>query len=647
MAAKDEILHDIYETTEVIPPFRKFKEHGNVNSLELYEKAARNKEDFWRDVAGCLHWFKPFTEILNWQPPHAKWFADGTLNASYNCLDRHITSETQHKTAIVWEGEDGQVRKLSYQELFHEVKKCANVLKNLGIKKGDRIAIYLPMIPEAMVAMLACARIGAIHTVVFGGYSAEALKDRILDADAKLVITADAGIRKGQLIHLKDLVDTAIQSCSCVNHVVVIKFANASIHMQPSRDVWYHELMQQASDQCEAEPMNAEDILFILYTSGTTGKPKGLVHTTGGYMVGVTSTTKWVFDLKPNDIYWCTADIGWVTGHSYVVYGPLSNGATIFIYGGSIDFPDHGRYWQLVEKHRITILYTAPTAIRLFMKWGEELPKKYDLSSLRLLGTVGEPINPEAWLWYYKNIGNKKCPVVDTWWQTETGSILISALPGISSLKPGSATKPLPGIDAAILNDDGKPCNSGLLALTSPWPSMLRGIYNDPQRYIDTYWKKWNNRYYFTGDGAKQDDDGYFWLMGRVDDVLNVSGHRIGTMEVESALVDHHSVAEAAVIGIEDALRGQAIAAFVVLKDNATSNTELEVALKKHVVDMIGALARPQKVIFVADLPKTRSGKIMRRLLRDIAEGHAVGDVTSLTDASVLQKLKILYESSE
>ncbi len=517
-------------------------------------------------------------------------------------------------------------------------------MKSLEIKKGDKVAIYLPMIPEAVIAMLACSRIGAVHTVIFGGFSAEALKDRIQDSEAKLLITADGGFRKGTILRLKDAADKALEGKTTVKNVIVVQRTEHTIDMQERRDHWYHRLMLSAEDKCEPEQMDSEDELYILYTSGTTGKPKGIVHTTGGYMVGATTTTKWVFDLKPTDVYWCTADIGWVTGHTYVVYGPLSNGATQVIYEGAADWPKRDRFWKIIEKYGVTILYTAPTAIRMFMKWGEEWPNSCDLSSLRLLSSVGEPINPEAWMWYYTHIGRKNCPIVDTWWQTETGSILISPLPGLTTLKPGSATFPLPGINAEILTEDGKKSDKGYLAITTPWPSMLRGIHKDPERFENTYWNKWDGKYYFTSDGAIKDEEGYFWLMGRVDDVINVSGHRLGTMEVESALVDHSNVAEAAVVAVKHPIKGQGIIAFVTLKEHVKTDSNTENMLKQHVVEKIGAIARPEKIIFTRDLPKTRSGKIMRRLLRDIGEGSVLGDVTTLADSSIVEELKAKYQ---
>lgn len=617
-------------------PSEEFSKNANVQSHALFEEAAHDREAFWANQAKCLDWFNPWNQVLEWNPPYAKWFIGGKLNACYNCLDRHMETPVSQKTAIIWEGERGEERTITYKELYREVCKFSNVLKNLGVRKGDKVAIYLPMVPEAVVAMLSCARIGAVHTVIFAGFSAESLKNRILDAEAKLLITADGGIRKGGIVPLKDIADLALEGCSCVQNVVVLKHAGHLVNMQHQRDHWYDQLMSEATSECPPEIMDAEDELFILYTSGTTGKPKGIIHTTGGYMVGTTMTTRWVFDIKPSDIYWCTADIGWITGHSYVVYGPLSNGMTQLIYEGVPDFPERDRFWKLIEKYGVTILYTAPTAIRTFMKWEEKWPKGCDLSSLRLLGSVGEPINSEAWSWYYNHIGQRKCPIVDTWWQTETGSIMIAPIPGLTPLKPGSATKPLPGIDVTI--------SSGSLMITSPWPSMFRGIHKDPIRYKETYWKNEDEGYYFTGDGAKQDDDGYFWLTGRIDDVINVSGHRLGTMEIESALADYLCVAEAAVIAISHPIKGQAIIAFISLKEGTKPTTDLEDVLKRHVVKKIGALARPERIIFISDLPKTRSGKIMRRLLRDIAEGRIVNDITTLSDPSVIEQIKGKYQ---
>jgi acetyl-CoA synthetase len=595
---------------------------------------------------------EPWRQVLDWQPPHAKWFVGGKLNASVNCVDRHARSAHRNRAAIVWEGEPGDRRTLTYFDLYREVSRFANVLKSLGVKKGDRVAIYLPLIPEAAIAMLACARIGAIHSVVFGGFSSDALRDRINDAECSVLITADGGYRRGQIVPLKQMADEALKDTPSIRHVVIVqRQAGESfpIHVKEGRDHWYHRLMQDADATCPPEPMDAEDVLFILYTSGTTGKPKGIVHTTGGYLVGAYATTQWVFDLRDDDVYWCTADIGWVTGHSYVVYGPLANGATVLMYEGAPDWPQRDRFWQIIEEHGATILYTAPTAIRAFMRWGTEWPAKRDLSSLRLLGSVGEPINPEAWMWYYQHIGRERCPIVDTWWQTETGHILITPLPGITPLRPGSATQPFPGISPEIRNAAGDAVTEGggLLALTKPWPGMLRGIYGDPERFVQQYFSKWKDGVYFTGDGARLDKDGNFWFLGRVDDVLNVAGHRLGTSEVESALVDHPKVAEAAVVGRAHEIKGQAVAAFVTLKEGVAASPALIDELKEHVVRKIGAIARPDQILFAADLPKTRSGKIMRRLLRDIADGKALGDTTTLADPNVVAKLKDEYEALE
>ncbi len=636
----------------VFPPSAEWRSNALANDPSVYARAAADPEAFWAGFASELEWIEPWSKVLDWQPPNAKWFVGGRLNVSANCLDRHLGTARRNKAALIWEGEPGDRRTLTYFDLHRQVNQFANVLKTLDIKKGDRVAIYMPLVPELAIAMLACARIGAIHNVVFGGFSADALRDRINDSQCSLLVTADGGFRRGQIVPLKKLADEALQDTPSIRHVVVFKRGGAepiSAHMQEGRDRWYHELMEDASPVCAPEPMDAEDMLYILYTSGTTGKPKGIVHTTGGYLTGVYATTKWVFDLRDEDVYWCTADIGWVTGHSYVVYGPLANGATVVMYEGAPDWPKKDRFWRIVERHGVTIFYTAPTAIRAFMKWGTDWPAGCDLGSLRLLGSVGEPINPEAWMWYQEHIGRLRCPVVDTWWQTETGHILISPLPGLTPLKPGSATKPFPGITAEIRNAAGAAVaqGGGLLALTKPWPGILRGIYGDPERFARQYFSKWEDGVYFTGDGARVDRDGDYWLLGRVDDVLNVAGHRIGTMEVESALVDHPKVAEAAVVGRTHEIKGQAVAAFVTLKEGATASPALIDELKEHVVKKIGALARPDQILFAADLPKTRSGKIMRRLLRDIAEGKALGDTTTLADPNVIARLKGEYESIE
>jgi acetyl-CoA synthetase len=634
------------------PPSADWRARAIANDPGVYARAAKDPEAFWASFASELEWMRPWTRVLEWTPPHAKWFVGGTLNISANCLDRHVKTARRNKAAIVWEGEPGDRRTLTYHDLHREVSRFANVLKSLGVKKGDRVAIYLPMIPEAAIAMLACARIGAIHSVVFGGFSSDSLRDRINDAEASLLITADGGYRRGQLVPLKQMADEALASTPSIKNVIVVQRGPGDpfpVHIKEGRDHWYHRLMQDAPAACAPEPMDAEDMLYILYTSGTTGKPKGIVHTTAGYLTGVYATTKWVFDLRDEDVFWCTADIGWVTGHSYVVYGPLANGATVLMYEGAPDWPQRDRFWELIERHGVTVFYTAPTAIRAFMRWGTNWPAGRDLSSVRLLGSVGEPINPEAWIWYHEHIGGKRCPIVDTWWQTETGQILITALPGLTPTKPGSATKPFPGIVAEIRNAKGQAVTQGggLLALTKPWPAMLRGIYGDPDRFAKQYFSKWPDGMYFTGDGARVDEDGYYWLLGRVDDVLNVAGHRIGTMEVESALVDHPKVAEAAVVGKSHEIKGQAVAAFVTLKEGHAPSPALIDELKEHVVKKIGAIAKPDQILFAADLPKTRSGKIMRRLLRDIAEGKALGDTTTLADPNVVARLKGEYENLE
>ncbi|MBC7791243.1 MAG: acetate--CoA ligase [Anaerolineae bacterium] len=634
-----------------------FSERANIRNAALFQSAAANPEAFWAEMAASLQWSRRWERVLQWEPPHAKWFVGGQLNVSVNCVDRHIGTPRRNKAALIWEGEPGDRRTLTYWDMYVEVNKFANALKQLGVKRGDRVAIYLPMIPEAAIAMLACSRIGAIHSVIFGGFSPDSLRDRINDAQAKVLVTADGGYRRGQMIPLKRNADKALEDTPSIEHVVVVMRRSGGggdesfAEMREGRDHWWHRLMRQASGRCEPEAMDAEDVLFILYTSGTTGKPKGIVHTTGGYLTGVAATTRMVFDLKEDDVYWCTADVGWVTGHSYIVYGPLANGATCVMYEGAPDWPEKNRFWDICERLGVTILYTAPTAIRAFMKWGAQFPAAHDLSRLRLLGSVGEPINPEAWMWYREHIGGGRCPIVDTWWQTETGSIVISPMPGMTTTKPGSATNTLPGFTADLLDENGKriAVGGGLLALTRPWPAMLRTIWGDDERYVQTYWSKWPDRpdIYFPGDGAKRDDDGYLWILGRVDDVLNVAGHRIGTMEVESALVEHPAVAEAAVIGKTHELKGQAIAAFVSLRTGHSPSPALRIELREHVATKIGALARPDDIFFSADLPKTRSGKIMRRLLRDIAEGRTLGDTSTLADPGVVASLKEQYEDRE
>ena len=632
-------------------PSEDFRTRAVVSDADIYERANTDRESYWVEWAEQLDWFRRWDSVLEWQPPHAKWFVGGKLNVAYNCLDRHLNSSRSDQAALIWEGEPGDTRTYTYAQLHDAVCRFSNALKNLGVTRGDRVTIYLPMIPEAAIAMLACVRIGAVHSVVFGGFSPESLADRNNDAQAKVLITADGGWRRGGIVPLKSNADEALLSSPTVENVVVVQRGGelsekVDAEMLEGRDHWYHDLMAESSADCPAEEMDAEDVLFILYTSGTTGKPKGVVHTTGGYLTQVAATTKAVFDLQDDDVYWCTADVGWITGHSYIVYGPLANGARVFMYEGAPDTPDRGRFWELCEKYAVTVFYTAPTAIRAFMRWGDDWPAGHDLSKLRLLGTVGEPINPEAWVWYHEKIGGSSCPIVDTWWQTETGAIMITPLPGVTETKPGTATSPCPGIEATILNEAGEVASAGYLAITSPWPSMLRTVWGDDQRFRETYWSKWDG-IYFPGDGAKRDEDGYFWILGRVDDVLNVAGHRIGTMEVESALVDHPAVAEAAVVGKSHEIKGQSIAAFVTLKERESGTDELLSEVREHVGHKIGAIAKPEIVIFTADLPKTRSGKIMRRLLRDIAEGQTVGDTTTLADPSVVARLQAMYEEEE
>jgi acetyl-CoA synthetase len=640
-------IESVLSEARKFPPPAEFSKRASIKSLEEYDalcrRAEQDPEKFWGECANELSWFKPHDKVLEWNFPFAKWFVGGKINASYNCLDRHLTGPRRNKVAFIWEGEPGDSRILTYQMLADEVGRCANALKQLGVKAEDRVAIYMPLIPEAAIAMLACARIGAIHSVVFGGFSAEALADRINDAEAKLVITADAGWRRGTQVELKANVDEALKRAPAVEKCLVVRRTGAKVDFKKGRDVWWDELVSSQSPNCPAAELDSEHPLFTLYTSGTTGKPKGVLHTTGGYLTHVLQTMKWVFDIRDDDIYWCTADIGWVTGHSYTVYGPLAAGATVVMYEGAPNFPENDRFWQIIEKYRVSIFYTAPTAIRTFLKWGDAWVKKHDLSSLRLLGSVGEPINPEAWMWYRKVIGGDRCPIVDTWWQTETGGIMISPVPGVIATKPGSATRPLPGIAAEVVTREGKAVaanQGGFLVVKRPWPGMLRTIFRDPERYQSNYFSQVENAY-FTGDGARRDQDGYIWIMGRVDDVINVSGHRLSTMEVESALVSHETVAEAACVGRPDAMKGQGIMAFVTLEGGRKGDDKLREELKRHVVKEIGALARPDEIRFTDALPKTRSGKIMRRLLRQIAAGdETLGDVTTLEDLSVMARLR-------
>jgi acetyl-CoA synthetase len=642
-AGQAEPIQALLKEGRKFPPSKDFVKKAQVKSASIYKDANRDSVRFWEKQARQLRWMKPWKKALEWKLPYAKWFLGGKLNVSDNCLDRHVEGARKNKAAIIWEGEPGDSRVLTYRDLWRDVNRFASALRKHGVKKGDAVTIYMPMIPELPIAMLACARIGAPHSVVFGGFSPESLSDRINDCKSKIVITADGGYRRGGTVALKKNTDEALKSCPFVSTVIVYKRTGQEIAWQNERDIWWHDFVQKGDAYIKPEPMDAEDMLYLLYTSGSTGKPKGIVHTTGGYLTGVSATHRMIFDLREDDVYWCTADIGWVTGHSYIVYGPLANGATGVMYEGTPDYPDKDRFWRIVEKYGVTILYTAPTAIRTFVRWGDQFPNRCDLSSLRLLGTVGEPINPEAWVWYWKVIGKGKCPIVDTWWQTETGQILITPLPGITIAKPGSATFPFPGVTADVVNDKGESVEAGYLVLKKPWPAMLRGIYGDPERFVKQYWSQIPGMY-FTGDGAKRDKDGYLWLLGRIDDVMNVSGHRVSTMEVESALVDHPAVAEAAVIGRTHEIKGQAIAAFVTIKSGVDLKDTLKDELKAHVAKKIGALARPDDVIYAAELPKTRSGKIMRRLLRDVAEGRALGDTTTLADPAVVADLKQKYE---
>jgi len=652
-------IHSSLQEHRLFPPPQSFVAQAHLKSRaeydRLYRQSIEQPDLFWANAAKELHWFKAWDKVLQWELPYAKWFVGGKTNLSFNCLDRHVAAGRGAKTAIIWEGEPeatagkgGAVRKVSFAELKDLVCRFANGLKKLGVTKGDRVTIYMPMVPEAAVAVLACARIGAVHSVIFGGFAAQAICDRVTDADSHFIITADGSYRRGAVVPLKANVDEALTKTDKVKTVVVLKHVGKPVNFVAGRDVWWSDAIAGASSECEAEPMDAEDLLFVLYTSGSTGKPKGIVHTTGGYMVGTYLTSKYVFDLKDSDVYWCTADVGWITGHSYVLYGPLANGATTLMYEGAPNFPDFGRFWGIIERHKVNVFYTAPTAIRAFMRAGREFPDKHDLSSLRLLGTVGEPINPEAWMWYRETIGHDRCPIVDTWWQTETGMIMITPLPGVTVTKPGTATLPFFGVDAAIVDKSGKelgPNEGGLLVLRKPWPAMLRGILNDPERYARQYWSDVPG-FYFTGDGARRDSDGYFWIMGRVDDVINVSGHRLGTAEIESAIVSHPSVAEAAVVGMPHEMKGQGIAAFVTLRRGMAPSDDLKKALMQTVTREIGGLARPDQIRFTEALPKTRSGKIMRRLLKELAAGGEIkGDVTTLEDFSVIARLKESEES--
>ena len=641
-------IESVLQEQRIFPPPVSFSERAHIKSMAELERlraeAAADPEAFWARLAEEeLNWFKTWDTVLKWDPPHAQWFVGGKINISYNCLDRHLVTPRRNKAALIWEGEPGETRTFTYQQLHTEVCKFANVLKHANIQRGDRVALYMPLIPELAIAMLACARIGATHSVVFGGFSSTALIDRINDASCKLVVTADGGWRRGKEVKLKPAVDEALKSTPSVNACIVVRRTGSQQDMEPGRDFWWHELMETVDAHCDADELDSEHPLYILYTSGTTGKPKGILHTTAGYLLQAHLTTKWVFDLKDEDLYWCTADIGWVTGHSYVVYGPLSNGASVLMYEGAPNWPEPDRFWSMIERHRVNIFYTAPTAIRAFIKWGEHWPEKHDLSSLRLLGTVGEPINPEAWMWYREFIGKNRCPIVDTWWQTETGAIMITPIPGATPTKPGSGTFPFPGIEADVMTRDGKAVGAsegGYLVIKRPWPSMLRTIWGDDERYKQQYWSQIDG-IYFAGDGARRDEDGYFWIMGRIDDVINVSGHRLGTAEIESALVSHEAVAEAAVVARPDELKGSSVVAFVTLEGRQTASDALNQELREHVVKEIGALARPDEIRFTDALPKTRSGKIMRRLLREIAtSGSVAGDVTTLEDFSVLEKLR-------
>jgi len=642
-------IEALFSEQRQFPPPPEFAKQANAKA-EIYARADQDFEGFWAEQAGRLDWARPWDKVLEWELPYAKWFLGGQLNVAYNCVDRHVERGLGTKVAYYWEGEPGDTRTLTYADLQREVNKCANALTALGVKTGDRVGIYMPMIPELPIAMLACAKIGAPHVVVFGGFSSDALEGRMIDSEAVAMITADGGWRNGKILDLKGAADAATANAPTIKNMLVVKRTGHDVPMMEGRDHWWHDVVESQSDQCDAVPLDSEHLLYLLHTSGTTAKPKGIMHTTGGYLTGVSATHNAIFDIKPEDVYWCAADIGWVTGHSYIVYGPLANGTTGVLYEGAPQFPEPDRWWSIIEKYKVSILYCAPTAIRAFMKHGESWPQKHDMSSLRLLGTVGEPINPEAWLWYHTYIGGGRCPVVDTWWQTETGMILITPLPGVTTLRPGSATVPFPGVAAKVVDADGKDvtdgAGGGYLVLTRPWPAMLRGIYKDPERFMSTYWRRFPGMY-FAGDGCKVDADGYYWLLGRVDDVMKIAGHRISTIEVESALVDHPSVAEAAVVGRSDPVTGEAISAFVILKSHVEASDQLAAELREHVAQKIGAIARPKMLMFTPELPKTRSGKIMRRLLKDIAEHRTLGDVTTLADAGIVETIRVKAQSSE
>ena len=649
MSDTERTIEALLSELRVFEPPEDFRREAIVRDDGIYARASADPEAFWAEQAARLTWFRPWDTVLEWTPPWVKWFTGGTLNASYNCLDRHIEAGGGDKVAFYWEGEPGDERVITYRELLDEVSRLANALKELGVGKGDRVNIYLGMVPELPIAMLACARIGAPHSVVFGGFSAESLRDRINDAEAKVLITADGAWRRGQIVPLKDNADEAVAQCPSIEHVITVRRCGNDHRFTEGRDHWYHELVERHSTACPPEEMDAEDFLYLLYTSGTTGKPKGIAHTTGGYMTQVAATHRMIFDIHEDDVYWCAADCGWVTGHSYIVYGPLANHTTGVMYEGAPDWPEKDRWWSLVEKYRVSILYTAPTAIRAFMRWGTRYPEGHDLSSLRLLGSVGEPINPEAWIWYWKYVGTERCPIVDTWWQTETGAIMISPLPGITPLKPGSATTPFPGIEADIVDESGTSVGlgaGGYLVLKRPWPAIARTIWGDPDRYVQTYFGRWGPDTYVAGDGARRDDEGFFWLLGRIDDVMNVAGHRLSTYEIESALVDNDKVAEAAVVSRPHEVKGEGIVAFVTLKTGYEGGDAMVTELREHVAKVIGPIAKPDHIIFTPDLPKTRSGKIMRRLLRDVARGHELGDVTTLANAEIVEQIHDMVDAS-